>query len=290
MVSIQFFLRCAILVSPTQADQRHSGVQIKTYPFCWGAYFKYWWAYFLTIASSPSAPRPTRRITLKDYVLEIVSNTSTRRSFRCHRRCSLAGGCGCGCLDMNMDKLNQICSSFSGWTEDRAEVCWSNECLLVDLVFQCVHRTHVEFRLVDMWDTRMWKHLMVTNAGVQSSVGDQRWLGVQRVFTSGKFPENPGQMLHVLLFEHPTNVGWLVGWHLTGVTPTTNTTTTTTTRKQTALSMYKLYHTMHYSTYYNTQITTWILVVFAVFDEEPCLMHSSANVAWWQPTKPVHGT
>ena len=36
-------------------------------------------------------------------------------------------------------------------------------------------------------------------------------------------------MLHVLLIEHPTNVGELVGWHLTAVTPTTNTTTTTTT-------------------------------------------------------------
>ena len=64
---------------------------------------------------------------------------------------------------------NQIHSAFSGWTEECKKVWWTNECLLVDFVFQCVHRTHVEFRLVNLCDTGVWKLSMVTNAGVALS-------------------------------------------------------------------------------------------------------------------------
>ena len=109
-------------------------------------------------------------------------------------------------------------------------VCWLTLCFKVCIV----HMSSSDWSVCGTpeCENSRWSP-MLELLRVQSSVGDQRWLGVQRVSTWSMFPENPGKMLDVLLIEHPTNESTNVGWHLTAVTPTTNTTTTTTTRKRT---------------------------------------------------------
>ena len=89
--------------------------------------------------------------------------------------------------------LNRIHSAFPVWTEERAKERWTNECLLVDFVFQGVHRTHVKFRLVSLWNTGVWKLSMVTNAGVASSSIQRWWPTLVGCPTSQNMGYVPGQ-------------------------------------------------------------------------------------------------